>query len=126
MWREQRDAARAAGKPFKKSIEDVEKEYVLSERGGQVRRDIERLSESDSGLVRIQVAGQAVRVRMSPTKTKFFGVLPRDVRAATIERQLKESGFAHEILGVDIKSSTLKEIAAKLKPLAEKLAEAAP
>jgi len=69
----------------------------------RVRRDIERLSESDSA----------------------FGVAPRYIGAATIERQLKDSGFVFEILAVDIKSSTLKEIAAKLKPLAEKLDQAA-
>ena len=126
VWREQRDAAKAAGQPFKKSLADVEKEYALSERGGQIRRDVERLAEGDSGLAKIRVAGQTLPVRISPTKTKFFGVLPRDVGAATIERELKESGFAYEILGVDIKAARLKEVAEKLKPLAEKLAKAEP
>ena len=126
VWREQRDAAKAAGQPFKKSLADVEKEYALSERGGQIRRDVERLAEGDSGLAKIRVAGQTLPVRISPTKTKFFGVLPRDVGAATIERELKESGFAYEILGVDIKAGRLKEVAEKLKPLAEKLAKAEP
>jgi hypothetical protein len=126
VWREQRDAAKAAGAPFNKSLSDVEKEYALSERGGQIRRDVERLAEGGGGLARIRVAGQAMPVRISPTRTKFFGVLPRDVGAATIERELKESGFAYEILGVDIKAARLKEISEKLKPLAEKLAKAEP
>jgi hypothetical protein len=126
VWREQRDAAKAAGQPFKKSLSDVQKEYALSERGGQIRRDVERLAEGDGGLARIRVAGQTLPVRISPTKTKFFGVLPRDVGATTIERELKESGFAYEILGVDIKAARLKEVAEKLKPLAEKLAKAEP
>lgn len=126
VWREQRDAARAAGKPFKKTLEDVEKEYALSELGGQVRRDIERLGADEGGLARIRVAGQEIAARISPTRTKFFGVLPKDVRAGTIEAQLKEGGFAYEILGVDIKSAALKDVAAKLQPLAEKLAKAAP
>jgi hypothetical protein len=52
--------------------------------------------------------------------------LPRDVPAATIEAQLKESKFSYEILGVDIKANDLKEIAKKLQPLAESIARAAP
>ena len=40
VWREQRDEAVAAGKAFKKSVEDVEKEFIQSELGGQVRRDV--------------------------------------------------------------------------------------
>lgn len=126
VWLEQRDAATAAGRPFKKKIEDVEKEYALSELGGQVRRDVERLAAGTSGLASIRVGTQTFKVRISPTKTKFFGVLPGDVRAATIEQQLKDSGFAYEILGVGMKASALKDVAAKLQPYAAKLALEAP
>ena len=122
VWREQRDEALAAGKPYKKSLEDVEKEYALSELGGQVRRDVERLADG----ARIRVGTETFGVTISPTRTKFFGVLPRDARAATIEKQLKESGFSYEIIGADIKSKDLAAIGEKLKPLAEKLADAAP
>ncbi len=122
VWREQRQAARDAGKPFTKTLEDVEKEYDLSELGGQVRRDVERLADG----ARIKVGTQTVEVTISPTKTKFFGVLPRDVRAATIEQQLKESGFSYEIIGVDLSAKQLKDIAGKLQPLAEKATAAAP
>lgn len=88
VWREQRRAAREAKQPFNKTVEDVEKEYALSERGGQVRRDVERLADGAS----IRVGTQTLPVRISPTRTKFFGVLPRDVAASTIEQQLKDSG----------------------------------
>jgi hypothetical protein len=118
VWREQRQAARAAKQPFTKTVEDVEKEYALSERGGQVRRDVERLADG----AKIQVGTQTLPVRISPTRTKFFGVLPKDVAPATIEQQLKDSGFTYEILGVNLRSSDLKDIAAKLQPLAQKLA----
>jgi hypothetical protein len=122
VWLEQRDAAKAAGQPFKKTIEDVEKEYALSELGGQVRRDVERLADGAT----IRVGSQEMAVVISPTKTKFFGVIPRDVKAATIETQLKDSGFTYEILGVDVAAAKLKEIAAGLVPLAETMAKAAP
>ena len=126
VWKEQLAEAKASGLRYTKSIEDVEKEYALSELGGQVRRDIERLAEGTTGPARIRVGTQKFTVRMSPTKTKFFGVLPRDVPSSLIEQQLKESKFAFEILGVDIKADALKKIAASLQPLAEKLAKATP
>ncbi|SFO58164.1 hypothetical protein SAMN05660359_04491 [Geodermatophilus obscurus] len=122
VWREQRDEALAAGVPFKKTLDEVEKEYALSELGGQVRRDVERLADG----ARIRIGTEMFAVTVSPTRTKFFGVLPRDVRAAAIEKQLKESGFSFEIIGADIKSKDLAAIGEKLKPLAEKLADAAP
>jgi Pre-toxin TG len=122
VWREQRAEAVATGKPFKKTLEEVEKEYALSELGGQVRRDIERLADG----ARIRVGTETFGVSISPTRTKFFGVLPKDVRAATIEKQLKESGFSYEIIGADIKAKDLAAIGEKLKPLAEKLADTAP
>jgi hypothetical protein len=122
VWREQRATARAAKVPYTKSVEDVMREYAQSELGGQVRRDVERLADN----ARIRVGTQELGVRISPTKTKFFGVLPKDVRASSIEAELKASGFNYEILGVDIAASKLKDIASTLKPLAEKLARSAP
>ena len=95
----------------------MEKEYAQSELGGQVRRDVERLADG----AKIRVGTQILPVRISPTRTKFFGVLPRDVAASTIEQQLKDSGFAYEILGVNLRSKDLKDIAAKLQPIAQKL-----
>lgn len=122
VWREQRDEALAAGRPFVKTLDDVEKEYALSELGGQVRRDVERLSDG----AQVRLGTETFGVSISPTRTKFFGVIPKDLRATTIEKQLKESGFSHEILGADIKSKDLAVIGERLKPLAERLVDAAP
>lgn len=122
VWLEERDAAKAAGKAYKKTIEDVEKEFIQTEWGGQVRRDIERLADDAT----VKIGGQDYVVKLSPTKTKFFGVLPKDVNASAIEAQLKESKFAYEILGVDVTSGKLKDMAASMKSLAESIAKAAP
>ena len=122
VWMEERDAAKAAGKAYKKSIEDVEKEFIQTEWGGQVRRDIERLADGAT----IKIGGQDIAVELSPTKTKFFGVLPKDVNASAIEAQLKENKFAYEILGVDVSSAKLKDMAASMKSLAESLAKVTP
>ena len=123
--REQRDEAKQAGKTFTKTIADVEKEIAVSERGGQVRRDIERLSENADGpAVTIIVGSESAPIRFSPKRTKFFGIMPKDVNPALMEKELKDEGFAFELIGVDIDASSLKSIAEKLKPLAAKMAEA--
>jgi hypothetical protein len=92
----------------------------------EIRIVVERLAEGTTGPSRIRVGTHEFTARMSPTKAKFFGVLPADAQASTIEAQLKESGHSHEILGVDIKAGPVKDIAASLQPLAEVLAKAAP
>lgn len=121
VWLEERDAAKAAGKAYKKMIEDVEKEFIQTEWGGQVRRDIERLADDAT----VKIGGQDYVVKLSPTRTKFFGVLPKDVNASAIEAQLKENKFAYEILGVDVTSTKLKDMAASMKSLSESIAKAA-
>jgi hypothetical protein len=117
-WLEQRQMARDAKQPFTKTVEDVEKEYIQSEQGGQVRRDVERLVEDK----KIRVGTQILPIRISPKFTKFFGILPKDVPASAIERQLKECGYTFEIFGVNLRSKDFTDIAAKLKPLAKKRA----
>jgi hypothetical protein len=119
VLREQRAAAQEAGRPFNKTLDEVEREVALSERGGQVRRDIERLSEAE-----IRVGADLIPVRLSPTRTKFFGVLPRDVNPSLIERELRDGGFTFEIIGVDINQRGLRTIAERLRPLAEQIAAA--
>ncbi|HEV8577822.1 MAG TPA: pre-toxin TG domain-containing protein [Thermoanaerobaculia bacterium] len=121
--REQRAAAKEAGKPFTKTIDEVEREIALSERGGQIRRDIERLSENHDGtLAQIRVGADLVPVRISQTRTKLFGVLPRDVNRALIERELRDCGYSFEILGADISQRELRDLSAEMVPQATKMA----
>lgn len=126
VWRDQRDEALAAGKKYTRTIEQIEKEYILSEKGGQVRRDIERLGIGTAGPTEIRIGAETFDVRISPTKTKFFGVVPKGVNAKTIEKQLSNEGVTYEILGVDISAKDLKSIASELVSLAEKLAAGGP
>lgn len=125
VLREQRAAAQEAGTPFSKTLDEVEREVALSERGGQVRRDIERLSQNADGtLAQIRLGSDLIPVRLSPTRTKFFGVLPRDVNRSLIERELTEAGFSFEIIGVDISQRDLQSIASDMVPLATTMAGA--
>lgn len=118
VLREQRAAALEAGRPFNKTLDEVEREVALSERGGQIRRDIERLSQNADGLPQIRIGADQLPVRLSATRTKFFGVLPRDVNRLNIERQLRDAGFNFEIVGVDISQRDLRTVAAEMVPLA--------
>ena len=125
VWREQRAAAQEAGQPFDATIEQIEREVALSEVGGQVRRDIERLAQNAGGpLTEIRVGTELLPVRISPTNTKFFGVLPRDVNRSLIERELEASGFSFEIIGVDIGQRDLRTIASEMVSLATTMANA--
>ena len=123
VLREQRAVAQEAGTPFQKTLDEVEREIALSERGGQVRRDIERLAaNADGTLAQIRIGADTVPVQLSPTRTKFFGLLPRDVNPSLIERELRDGGFSFEIIGVDITQRDLRSIAERLRPLAEQMA----
>lgn len=126
VWREQRDAAKAAGRPYTRSVDDVMKEYAVSEKGGQVRRDIERLASGTDGVTTLRVGTEELPVVFSPTRTKFFGVIPRGVPRATIEKQLTDLKVSFEILGVEATGRDLDNLAAGLVAAAEKLAAAAP
>lgn len=122
VLREDREAAQAAGISFNRTVEDIEREIIQTERGGQVRRDIERLSvHSDEELAKIRIGTESFTVRLSPKRTKFFGVLPKDVNSSLIERELSEEGFNFEIIGVDISQRDLKSIAEKLVPIATEM-----
>lgn len=123
VLREEREIARLQGRPYHRTVEQIEREVALSERGGQIRRDIERLDQNvDGSLATIHVGGVASPVRISPTRTKFFGILPRDVRRTLIESDLRAERFNFEIIGVDINQRDLREAADRMVSLATTLA----
>ncbi|MCE5324673.1 pre-toxin TG domain-containing protein [bacterium] len=124
VWRDGREVARLQGKAYNQTIEQIEREIIQTERGGQIRRDIERIYGDEASLTHIQIGTKDTVVRVSPTKTKFFGVLPKDVNCSLIKKELKESKFNFEIIGVDINQKDLKEAAAEMKPLAAAMTEA--
>ncbi len=125
VWRDRQAEAKLAGQPFSEKIEDIMTEYALSERGGQVRRDIERLAPS-GGKATLRVGSERLVINMSPTQTKFFGVVPKNVALATIEAQLKAEKVTYEMLAVDIKDTELKSLAENMQALAQTLAAAPP
>lgn len=74
------------------------------ELGGQVRRDVERLSPNTTNLddvashldevpTQILVDGVPTTVRISPTNTRFVGVVPTDVPTDAITASLRGEGF---------------------------------
>ncbi len=121
VLREEREIARQTNRraAFTKTIADVEAEIKLSELGGQVRRDIERLDQNGS----LMIGGESVRIRFSPTKTKFFGVLPKDVKTSLIENELKQESVNFEIMGIDITQKQLNDFGVDVQKMATDLAK---
>jgi hypothetical protein len=109
VYSELLEEARLRGTTVTKTIDDVEKEIILSEKGGQIRRDIERLHGST-----IKIAGVETTVAVSPQKTKFFGVVPQGIRFGNIETELKSLGYKFEFLGIEITQSDLQKIAEEI------------
>lgn len=103
VLRELQEQARLEGKTVSKSIDDVMKEIKLTEMGGQVRRDIERLDAAE-----LFIGSTKTKVKVTPKTTKFFGVLPSDVKASTIKKQLADAGLRNfEVIGFKWTSSEL-------------------
>ena len=82
----------------------LRKTITQAELGGQVRRDVERLSPNTTNLddiaphldevpTQILVDGVPTTVRISPTNTRFVGVVPNDVATDAITRSLQGEGF---------------------------------
>ncbi len=113
------------GKTYRMKLVDIMREIRLSEAGGQVRRDVERLAQA-SGKSLLNIGSELLPVSISPTKTKFFGIVPKNASLNTIEAQLKAEKFTYEMIGVELTDRELKSLAEKMTPLAEKLAAQTP
>jgi len=110
ILREIEEQARLNGRPVTDTVESIMKEVKLTEHGGQVRRDIERLADSA-----IMIGGEKINVQVSPKTTKFFGVIPSDVKAEIITKQLAENGITNfEVIGVGLSAGELKRAAKQL------------
>lgn len=103
---ELKERARLDGQPPPtKTLEDQIKEIKLAEEGGQIRSDIERLSEQTLWVNGVEMP---VELQIGPKSTKFFGVLPSDVDGKSLKAALKEAKLDNfEIMGMDITSEQL-------------------
>ncbi len=120
---ELREEAEKKGNPFNLSLEQVERKIVKSERGGQIRTDVERLSEGANNVpVDILIGNESQAVRISTGRTKFFGVLPSNVSGKNIEKTIKGLGYNFEAMPLDITAQRLTVFA---KRLAKEITDAA-
>ena len=124
--RSRANQARLNGRPFPKTIDEieesirqVEREIALSEQGGQVRRDIERLAGGDGSTTAIWLGEDYMPVKISPKHTKVFGVLPTDVRVGNMESQLQGLGFNFEVLGMNVTEKELVDLSTNLTQTAQ-------
>ena len=103
------------GSPFNLTLEQVERKIVKSERGGQIRTDVERLAEGANNVaVDILINGNTQAVRISTVRTKFFGVLPSNVDGKNIEKTIKDLGYNFEAMPLDITAQRLTVFAKRL------------
>jgi hypothetical protein len=118
IFRDRRAEARLTGAPFPTTrvkidemIRDIELEVNLTEQGGQVRRDVERMAENEDGTpAKLLIGTELTSVRISPTKTKFFGVLPKNVPPGDLERELQQLGYQFDVLGMNVTDKELIEL----------------
>lgn len=117
-YRELIEQARLDGTKVTKNIEQIEKEIIKTERGGQVRRDIERLDQNvGGGAINIRIGGVETPIKVSATRTRIFGVLPKDLKPGNLAANLQELCYNFDIFGIDITTKQLKEIAKELSML---------
>jgi hypothetical protein len=75
---------------FRRSVDGWIK---VTEEGGQVRRNVERLYHNeDARSQTIDIDGKPIEVVLSPTRTQFRGVVPQDVETEKIAEALGEKG----------------------------------
>lgn len=104
------------------TLEQQMKLIKQNQQGGQIRSTLERLSE-----LKLWINGRemTVDVAVGPRSTKWFGVLPLDVKSDAIKKAIVDAGIPNvEMIGMDINQNYLnkaaktiiKEMAAFLTP----------
>jgi hypothetical protein len=107
--KELQERARLDGTTVTETLEGIMQNIKLSEAGGQIRSDVERLAE-----IGVFINARAVKVRSGPTSTKWFGVIPKDVKGDTIKAAIIDAGIKNvEIMGLNVTQAELQS-AAKL------------
>lgn len=122
ILRARRSEAEKLGQKLETTVEEVEAELPRSEKGGQIWSDVQRLSPQPGRGVQVRIGEMNYNILFSPTRTRFFGVVPKNVRGGGIERELRDLGFRFELIGVDIDAGDLASVAKTLQPIAERIA----
>jgi hypothetical protein len=120
--------AELQGALFNRKVEDIEEEILdeinFAEEGGQIRRDVERLAEdfrNRPAKIFVGDLPEPIPVRISPTGTKFVGLVPSDVDQISIREAVQKLGYSFEIIGVQLSSRKLKDLGNALSPFATNL-----
>lgn len=120
-----KNQAAKEGKPFTKTLEEVEKEvkseFKPGEMGGQARSTIERLDINEDGSLPTILYGDEQYLVYIPgvSKVKIFGVVPRDVSGKALTRRLRSQGINFEILGINITAKELEDLATEVLNIAK-------
>ncbi|NMR20210.1 pre-toxin TG domain-containing protein [Cellulomonas fimi] len=104
------ERAKLEGTKVTETVESIMEGVIKTEKGGQIRRSLERLTEQG-----MWVNSQKVDVTIDLARTKWFGVVPRDVPAAVAKEVLTKQGIKNfDVLGMDVLEKDLLDAAKSL------------
>jgi len=109
------ERATSEGRTHTRSLADHEAELLkpmTQNEEGQIRRSIERLYENDDlgRLQTVRISGVETKIRLSPTKTKVFGVVPKNTDIPALEQACRSLGYDYEAIGMDVTPRELNGI----------------
>ncbi|KAH7377809.1 hypothetical protein BKA66DRAFT_151083 [Pyrenochaeta sp. MPI-SDFR-AT-0127] len=130
VWREEKEIVEQRGEKYSKSVDDVMKELVHTEQGGQMQRELERLTPNEDGtLQRIRLAGVEIEVDfVELTKTKMYSVVPEGVNVRvpdvpSVDPFTKSPSFQRkfdtETIGIGIKTKELDDLGKDFEALVQ-------
>jgi hypothetical protein len=102
-----------------KEVEELAANIRLSETGGQVRRDIERVAPSTAGETVLNIGGVETKVAASPKTTKVVGVVPRDVKPGRMVKDVRALGYSFDLMQPDVSAGELNSIAKDIEAIAK-------
>lgn len=105
VLRDLQERARLTGGKVTTTLEQIRKTIKKTEAGGQIRSDVERLSERQ-----VFINGVETKISVSPQRTRWFGVVPKDVKGGALKQAIKKAGIRNvDIIGLDVLQRELKD-----------------
>lgn len=118
ILRDRQEAAAQAGATISDTIDTILGEISLSELGGQIRRDMNRLAPNAGGsatpaTTTLRIAGETRQTTLG-RRVRFFGVVPGGFNTNGIERELRRLGYNFDIMPMPISSRQINDAARRL------------
>ena len=118
ILRDRQEQAAQAGITISDTIETVLGEISLSELGGQISRDMNRLAPNAVGsgspaATTLRIAGETRQATLG-RRVRFFGVVPGGFNTSGITRELRRLGYNFDIMPMPITARQINDAARRL------------